>query len=114
MTEPMSEGVKHDADKVRFDLLPRAVLRGIAAVMTFGARKYSAYNWQLVELERYLSAADRHLNAALSGEALDPESGEHHAWHYACNAMFIAWLLAYRPEQAREYYRVQTGLSQTE
>ena len=103
-------GMKFDGAKVRSDLLPRAVLRGIAEVMTFGAGKYAPYNWQNVELHRYLSSAERHLDAVLlDGEELDKDSGLLHAWHYLTNACFIAWLLVNRPEQVRAYRAAQNG-----
>jgi len=103
-------GQKFDGDKVRYDLLPRSLLRGVAFVMTHGAKKYAPYNWQKVELHRYLSASDRHLNAVLvDGETTDKDSGYPHAWHYLTNAVFIAWLLVNRPDQVAEYRAEQNG-----
>jgi Domain of unknown function (DUF5664) len=95
-------GVKHDAGKIRYDLLPMVVLRGVANVLTFGAAKYSAHAWQEVPdgLARYRSAQERHWESVVvGGENLDPESGLRHAWHYACNALFVAWFMSFRPTE---------------
>jgi hypothetical protein len=105
------EGKKYDEGKTRFDLLPRAVLEGVARVMTFGAKRYGDYNWQHVELPRYLSAMERHLMKALSGEHIDADSGEHHAYHFCCNAVFITWLLLHKPSQVQAYVDAQDGKS---
>jgi hypothetical protein len=104
-------GEKHDRGKTRFDLLPMPVLLGIAKVLTFGAEKYAAHAWQLVPegLARYRSAQERHWCAVIvDGEDMDAESGLRHAWHYACNAMFVAWFLAFHPQETaamRESHR---------
>lgn len=37
----MSEGVKHDKDKVRYELLPDELLEATATILTFGANKYT-------------------------------------------------------------------------
>ncbi|BAP34918.1 hypothetical protein AVU43_gp24 [Ralstonia phage RSJ5] len=90
-------GLKFDGDKVRFELLwegmPRA-LNGIAAVLTFGAKKYAAHSWQTVPeaKARYLAAMLRHLNQIAQGEIYDAESGLPHIDHVACNALFLAEL----------------------
>ena len=45
-------------------------------------------NWALVEPERYDDAALRHIQAYLSGEVSDPESGKPHLAHALCCLMF--------------------------
>lgn len=90
-------GAKFDGDKVRFELLwqgcPR-VLEGVAAVLTFGAKKYAAHSWQKVPdaINRYTAAMLRHMNAIAKGETHDPESGLPHVDHIACNALFLGEL----------------------
>ena len=84
-------GLKYDAGKLRYSLIPPEALRGLAEVLTFGAEKYEPNSWQEVENaeERYLDALIRHIEAYRSGEALDPESGLHHLKHAACNVAFL-------------------------
>ena len=87
------EGIKHDGDKIRMDLLPFEALEAVAEVLTHGARKYSDIGWQTVENgeRRYLAALLRHLAARERGEMTDPESGLLHAAHMAADALFILW-----------------------
>lgn len=85
------KGRKDDSDKVRYDLLPALALDEIAKVLTYGANRYGAENWRLVEhgRRRYFAAASRHLWAWWRGERNDPDSGLHHLAHAACCVMFL-------------------------
>ena len=61
--------------------------RSLAAVLTFGARKYKPGNWkECTDTGRYLAAAHRHLNAT---EELDDETKLPHRDHMLCNLMFL-------------------------
>ncbi len=83
-------GLKYDENKVRVDLLPVRALHEVAKVLTFGAKKYGANNWQNVKpLRRYFRAAIGHLWARALGEYLDPESGLPHLAHAACCVLFL-------------------------
>jgi len=91
----MESGMKFDDDKARWDLLNLPVLQGVAEVLTFGAQKYAADNWQKVEngKERYFAAMMRHYAAAMAGGHRDGESDLPHWAHMLCNAMFLAHFL---------------------
>lgn len=81
---------KHDGEKVRVDLLPTGALEEIAKVLTFGAHKYSAWNWAKgMAWSRLLGAAMRHLFAWARGESVDPESGLPHLAHLGCCVLFL-------------------------
>lgn len=57
-----------------------------------GMFKYGAWNWRIagVRSSVYLSAAQRHLDAYLSGEELDPIDGTHHLGNVmACCAILL-------------------------
>ncbi len=83
-------GLKHDGGKVRTDLLPVRALLSVAEVMTFGASKYGANNWQNVRpRSRYFGAALRHLFARALGERHDPETGLPHLAHASCCVLFM-------------------------
>jgi len=87
------EGVKRDQNKLPMHLLPPELLEGTAAVLDFGARKYSDRNWELgMAWHRPFSALMRHMWAWWRGEDLDPETGMSHLWHASC---CIAFLMAY-------------------
>ena len=85
--------VKHDTDKLRYDLLPFAAVDSVVEVLNFGAAKYAPDNWQkLPDFERrYFAAAMRHLSKYQQGEPTDQESGLSHLSHAACCLMFLLW-----------------------
>lgn len=84
-------GRKDDLEKIRFDLIPIFAERSVAAVLTYGAKKYAPDNWRHVPdaRARYHSAARRHLSAWASGEKFDHESGLPHLSHAACCLLFL-------------------------
>jgi len=89
----MAEGLKYDSDKTRYDLLPPELLEGVAQVLTFGAKKYSARNWESgINYGRVFGACMRHLWAWWRGERDDAETGMSHLWHAGC---CIAFLITY-------------------
>ena len=86
---------KDDNAKLRLELIDPKFINGVGAVLTFGANKYSADNWKKAnkkkDRDRILGAMLRHQMALASGELIDKDSGLHHAYHIATNAMFLAW-----------------------
>jgi len=86
---------KDDSKKLRLELIDPTFINGVGAVLTFGAEKYTANNWKqansMVNRERIKGAMLRHQMAYANGEKNDPDSGLHHMYHIACNAMFLAY-----------------------
>lgn len=95
------QGRKNDAGKPRLDLLPPRAILAIGEVMTYGAAKYGANNWQGVEPERYIAALLRHLLAYMDGQERDGESGLPHLWHALTNAAFAVAITERRREEER-------------
>jgi hypothetical protein len=94
-----SGGTKHDAEKIRLDLLSSDWIEGVGDVLTFGAKKYAAHNWRKgIKFSRLLGAALRHIFAFLRGEDLDPETGLSHLYHASCCLMFCSELHKTMPE----------------
>lgn len=89
----MSEGLKFDSDKLRWDLLPIECVEEVVKILTFGANKYGPNNWKELEHfeDRYYAALMRHLVAWRTGEKTDNESGLNHLSHAMCNLMFLLW-----------------------
>lgn len=88
--KPIEKGKKFDDDKLRYELLPTQPLQEIVKVLTEGARKYGARNWeQGIEWSRVYGALQRHLMAFWEGEDKDPESGFSHLAHAGCNVLFL-------------------------
>jgi hypothetical protein len=86
----MSEAHKDDGKKAPWHLLPFDALRGIVAVLGFGAGKYGERNWeQGMAWSRPYAALLRHVTAWFEGEAKDPETGMSHLWHAGCCILFL-------------------------
>ena len=84
---------KNDTNKNRLELIEPCFIEGLGAVLTFGADKYMAFNWQKAgspeDLLRIKGALMRHELAYAKGEKVDPETGLSHLYHMACNLMFL-------------------------
>lgn len=100
---PAAAGRKDDANKDRMDLIPPEAVFALARVLTYGANKYDARNWEKgMSWGRVFGAAMRHLWAWWGGRTptttnfllgeLDAETRFSHLWHAAC---CIAFLIAY-------------------
>ena len=89
----MSEGRKKDEDKLRFDLILPEFEEAMAQVLTHGAKKYEANNWQKVAdaKARYTGALQRHLNQYRKGYMYDLDSDCNNLAQVAVNAMFLYW-----------------------
>lgn len=91
-SENKARGIKLDAGKTRWDLLPLRTMEEIVKVYTFGAEKYGDNNWQNLPdgYDRYKAAMFRHLVASEKGGGqLDNESGLPHLAHMAWNAIAL-------------------------
>lgn len=83
-------GRKHDKGKARMDLLSPIAIEATAQVLTYGAEKYDARNWESgLDYGRVYAALQRHLNAWWSGQDKDPESDLSHLDHAACCVHFL-------------------------
>lgn len=99
----LKEGAKYDEGKLRIELIPGEFIFATAAILTFGASKYAARNWEKgISWGRVFGALNRHLWAWWQGKAptvksflfgdLDLETGKSHLWHACC---CLAFLVAY-------------------
>lgn len=84
-------GVKFDAGKLDYTLVPWDGLEEIVKVLEFGAKKYARDNWRHVEgaETRYMAAAFRHLVAYQMHNDVDPETGLSHLAHAGCCLLFL-------------------------
>lgn len=89
----MNTGVKHDEGKLAYDLVPPEAMHALSTILTFGATKYTARNWESgMRWGRVFAALMRHLWAWWRRDSIDQESGYSHLWHaLTC----IAFLLTY-------------------
>ncbi len=88
--EVIGDFLKFDSSKPRMSLVPPSLMLEVAKVLTYGAHKYKVNNWRKTpDIESYINALHRHLNAWQNGEDVDPESGLSHLSHAACNIAFL-------------------------
>lgn len=91
--------LKFDTAKPMMGLISSKFLVGLAQVLTFGAKKYSAHNWRNgFKYSRVYDALQRHLVAWNDNEDLDDETRMNHLDHAACELMFLREMVATRPE----------------
>ena len=89
-TTGKGEGLRFNKGKLRYDLVEPRAHRDMVQVLTDGAIKYDARNWERgLSWTSVLSSLKRHIAAIESGEDYDPESGRLHIAHAACNVHFL-------------------------
>lgn len=92
-------GARFNDGKPDMALLPLTGLEGVAQVLTYGAKKYAAWNWAKGQPWSVpVASMLRHLAALQRGETVDPESGLPHVDHIACNAVFLSTFYRTFPE----------------
>lgn len=86
----MSRAKHFDSHKIRYDLIPMAAMRALAAVATYGLRKYDARNWEKgMAYSKVFGSLLRHVFKWWNGEKDDPESGLPHLYHAAFNLVML-------------------------
>lgn len=100
----LSNGIKHDANKPRFDLIPPEALLQVAAVYSYGAAKYAPRNWENgMEWGRVYAATQRHLHAFWAGQDLDEESALPHLAHAVFGLLALMEYAETHPEMDDRY-----------
>lgn len=92
MTTDTSAGtmMRFNSGKLRMSLVPASLGRYTAAVLAYGAIKYSANNWRKGgSWNEIYESLQRHIDSFREGEDLDPESGLPHLSHAAFNLMVL-------------------------
>ena len=92
--------IKADKEKINFSLVDPYAYEDLGKCLTIGAKKYSADNWKLGDIESYISALDRHLidikKAVLDKDKslfIDKDTTLQHGANLLCNAMFIHYFI---------------------
>lgn len=94
-----SSGDKYDSGKLRYDLIPAYPIEQLAAVFTFGAKKYDDWNWTKgIVFSRLIGSLFRHLWAFVRGIDNDHESGLPHLAHVMWNAAALLYFTEYRKD----------------
>ncbi len=94
--ENKDKGLRFNEGKTRHDLVPAFAQEQYARVLTKGAEKYSARNWQNgMAWSKVIASLERHLQAIKRGEDYDLETGLLHSSHIMANSAFLT-----------EYYKI--------
>ncbi len=101
------KGLRYNEGKIRYELVPDSMIKGVADVLTYGADKYTvrdeegeiivngANNWKKgLSWMGVKASHDRHMAAWVNGEDVDPESGKLHIDLALTNLAFL-----------KEYYK---------
>lgn len=92
-------GKRFDHGKLRFDLLPAEWGFALAEIMTRGAEKYDARNWEKgMSWSRAYAPIQRHLHKYWSGQDFDEESGLPHLAHAAWGCLALLTFMRTHPE----------------
>ncbi len=84
------KGLRFNEGKLRYDLVHPWSHEQMVKVLTKGAIKYESRNWERgMKWSTVIASLKRHLIAIENGEDFDPETGELHIAHVACNAHFL-------------------------
>lgn len=103
----MAEAQKQDSGKLSFSAIPQLALRNVARSFTYGAKKYGLYNYSNgLTTTRLMDAAQRHINAFMTGEDIDPESGNTHLSHAIASLMMLedAMLTGQNKDDRNKFY----------
>lgn len=87
----LNSGRKNDSGKPLVSLVSTPAIMGLAQVLTFGARKYSADNWRGgFAWRRLINSLLRHALEFSDGQDVDAESGLPIIDHVGCCWMFLS------------------------
>lgn len=94
-----NKALRFNEGKAQWSLVDFDSLKPMVQVLEFGAEKYDRHNWKKgLTTSSITESLLRHIFALMNGEEADPESGISHVGHIQCNAMFLAYMKANRPE----------------
>ena len=100
-------GFKNDGnylEKPDLSLVPTEALFEMAKALTFGAKKYSRYNFREgMDISRPIAASLRHTYQFLDGEDIDEETQCIHLGNAMAGLAMAIWLLKNKPECDNRY-----------
>jgi len=97
-------GIKNDSAKPDLSLVPTEAIFEMAKALTFGAKKYSRYNFREgMDISRPISASLRHIYQFLDGEDVDEETQCIHLGNAMAGLAMALWLYKNRPDCDNRY-----------
>lgn len=111
----LQQGDRFNEGKLKWSLVDWDAFEEMVRVLMFGAKKYDAHNWKKgLKVTEIVESLQRHVNAIMRGEDIDPESGLPHIGHIQCNVMFLGYMFKYRKnmdDRFRDPNKLKTGAS---
>lgn len=90
---------RFNTDKLKWSLVSWKAMEPLVEVLMFGAKKYAPNNWKKgLAVTEITESLIRHVHAFIEGEDNDPESKLSHIGHIMCNAMFLSYMIMFKPE----------------
>lgn len=97
-------GTKNDGAKPDLTLIPREAIEEMGKALTFGAKKYSRYNFREgMDISRPIAASLRHIYQFLDGEDVDEETNCVHLGNAMAGLAMALWLYKNRPDCDNRY-----------
>lgn len=97
-------GNKNDQSKPDLSLIPTDALWGMAAALTYGAKKYDRHNFREgIAFSRLVAATMRHLSAWNEGENTDSETGLSHLDHAIASLAMLKFMEVNRQDMDDRY-----------
>lgn len=98
-TPRFDRGLRYNEGKPKWSLVDFDALEPMVRVLEYGAEKYSPDNWKGgMPITEIMESLMRHYVAYMRGEDNDPESGLPHIGHILCNAMFVSYMMLFKPD----------------
>lgn len=95
----MEQGSRYNAGKLKWSLVPFSALIPMVEVLMFGAKKYAPNNWKKgLPYTEICESLLRHTYSFLAGQNRDKESKLLEVGHILCNAVFLSWMVLFRPD----------------
>lgn len=95
----MKQGLRFNSNKLKWSLVPFKALEPMVEVLMFGANKYAPNNWKKgLPYTEICESLLRHTYSFLRGQNRDSESKLLEVGHILCNALFLSWMVLFRPD----------------
>lgn len=95
----MTQADRFNEGKPEYTLIHYPSLEPMVRVLEYGCRKYARDNWKKgLPAKSIIDSLLRHVIRLTEGERTDAESGLQHVGHILCNAMFLSYVLNFKPE----------------
>lgn len=89
--EGVTEGLRYDEGKLQIELVPPEAIIAMAEILTIGAKKYSARNWEKgMKWSKVYAPLFRHLMKWVLGEPYDIETYEKYGEKHS-HMKFVLW-----------------------